>query len=92
MEAKEEIKNPKADPVPSKAKPKETKSAPALVPPSSGHSPSRKGVLKQKEKSKWTYVSMSPVASETKFEEEASKAKKKGEFVRVVRKPWSSRA
>lgn len=89
MEGKEETKKPKAELVPSKAKPKETKSAPTSVVPSLGQSSSRKGILKQKEKPKQTYVIVSPVASETESDEEAVKAKMKGEFVRVVRKPQS---
>lgn len=92
MEAKVETKRPKVDSVPSKVKPKETKSAPAPVAPSSRLSPSGKGVLKQKEKSKWTYAIVSLVAYKIEFEEEASKAKKKGEFVRLVRKSPSGGA
>lgn len=43
---------------------------------------SGKGVLKKNEKPKRTYVAVSPVASETEFEEEAGREKKRGESVR----------
>ncbi|XP_057834806.1 uncharacterized protein LOC131045274 [Cryptomeria japonica] len=46
----------------------------------------------EKENPKRTYVAVSLVASETDYEEESRKEKKKGEFVRVVRKPQSSGA
>lgn len=92
MEAKEETKNPKAKSTPAKAKPKETKSTPILVAPSIEKSSSKKGILKQKEKPKRTYFVVSLVPSEIESDEEADKAKKKGEFVRVVRKPQSGGA
>lgn len=92
MEAKEESKKPKVEPVPSKAEPKETKSAATLVVPSLGQCSSKKGVLKKKEKPKQTYVIVSLVASKTESNEEAKKAKNKGEFVRVVRKPQTDGA
>lgn len=88
IEAKEESKKPKAELVPSKVKPKETKSAPTLVKPSKSQSSSDKGVLKKKEKPKRNYVAMSLVAFDTETDEEAIKAK----FVRVERKPQSGGA
>lgn len=48
--------------------------------------------MKKKKKPKRTYVVVSPIASQTKLDEEAEKEKKKGEFVRVFRKPQSSGA
>ncbi|XP_059077213.1 uncharacterized protein LOC131876304 [Cryptomeria japonica] len=92
MEAKEESKKPKVEPVPSQSKAKVTKSSSSLMKPSSGQSSYRKGVLKQKDKSKRTYVATSLVAFETESDEEEKQAKKKGEFVRVVRKPQSGGA
>lgn len=65
---------------------KETKSAPSLVAQLAKPSPFKKGAMKQKEKPKRTYVAVSLVASEIESEEETRKIKKKGQFVRVVRK------
>ncbi|XP_059076879.1 uncharacterized protein LOC131876109 [Cryptomeria japonica] len=91
-EAKKETKKPKVDPVPSKEKPKGTKSTPALVAQDRKPSPSIKGVLKQKENPKRTYIVAFLVVSETESQEEARRAKKKGDFVRLVKKGQSSGA
>lgn len=48
------------------------------VVPSLGQSPSGKGVLKKKKKSKKTYVAMFLVSFEINYDEEAGKAKNKG--------------
>lgn len=63
---KEETKKPRVDPVPSKFKPKETKSAPTMVAKSAKASPSGKAILKQKEKPERTYGVVSLINSETK--------------------------
>lgn len=85
MEAKEESKKHKAELVPSKAKPKETKSAPTLVKHSTIQSSSNKGVLNKNEKTKRTYVVVSLVASDTETNEEVVKEKN----IKVERKTQS---
>lgn len=85
-------KEAKVDPVPSKEKPKVTKFSSASMAQPTKPIPSRRGVLKQKENPKRTYVVVSLVASETESKEEAGRANKKGDFVKLVRKPQSSGA